>query len=257
MMVSSLGLSACATRRLELPAGTGAPLTNFSEIHQQLARACRQVRTLTAELSLAGRAGSERIRGRVVAGFAAPASMRLEGVAPFGPPAFILVTGGTAADGRSVLVLPRDARVLRDATADDVLGALTGVALGAAELQAILTGCVQPEPRPVGGRAYGGGWAAIDLDGGASLFLRSMANAWELRAARLRGWQIEYADWQGQFPRRVTLRTEIPVAVDLTATVSQLETNLTILADAFTVDAGGAAPLSLEELRSAGPLRQH
>jgi len=43
---------------------------------------------------MSGRAGRQKVRGRVVAGFARPASMRLEGVAPFGPPAFILVARG-------------------------------------------------------------------------------------------------------------------------------------------------------------------
>ena len=47
-----------------------------------------------AELGLAGRAGSQRLRGRVVAGFERPASMRLEGVAPFGPPAFTIWSDG-------------------------------------------------------------------------------------------------------------------------------------------------------------------
>jgi hypothetical protein len=255
-VASVLVLPACATRRLELPTGAGTPLADFNDVHQQLARECRQVRTLTAELSLTGRAGGERIRGRVVAGFEAPASMRLEGVAPFGPPGFILVAGGSAPDSGSVLVLPRDARVLRGATAEDVLGAITGLALGPADLQAILTGCVQSDARPLSGRAYDGGWASIELEGGASLYLRMVANAWQVRAARLRGWQIEYAAWQGAFPRSVTLRAVMPVPVDLTAAVSQLETNVPIAPEAFTVDAANASPLSLEELRAAGPLRQ-
>jgi hypothetical protein len=46
------------------------------------------------------------------------------------------------------------------------------------------------------------------------------------------------------------------VAVDLTATISQLETNVDLDAAAFTVNVpAGAAPLTLDELRQAGPLR--
>src|SRR3954467_6548851 len=87
-----LVLTACGGRRIVFPTDTGAPLADFAAIHAQVSSACRGVRTLTAELSISGRAGSQRLRGRIVSGFARPASMRLEGVAPFGPPAFILVT---------------------------------------------------------------------------------------------------------------------------------------------------------------------
>jgi hypothetical protein len=85
-----------------------------------LSAACRGVRTLTAELALAGRAGPDKLRGRVQAGFTRPSAMRLEGVAPFGPPAFILV----ARDRTATLVLPRESGVLRGAQADEILGAL-------------------------------------------------------------------------------------------------------------------------------------
>jgi hypothetical protein len=46
-----------------------------------------------------------------VSGFERPGSLRLEGVAPFGSPAFILA----ARAGRATLLLPRDNRVLSGA----------------------------------------------------------------------------------------------------------------------------------------------
>src|SRR5512138_3465167 len=113
-------LTACAPRRLALPTDTGAPFPDFADVHAQLSTACRGVRTMTAELGLSGRAGSDRLRGRVHAGFARPDSMRLEGVAPFGPPAFILA----ARDRTATLLLPRESSVLRDQQADAILGAL-------------------------------------------------------------------------------------------------------------------------------------
>jgi hypothetical protein len=211
------------------------------------------VKTLTAELALAGRAGSQRLRGRVVAGFERPASMRLEGVAPFGPPAFILAVRGTTA----ILLLPRDARVVRDEPAQEILGALTGVTLAPADLQAILTGCVTADPKPTAGRTHQDGWASIELEGGARVFLRMQNGAWQVRAASRDGWQIEYPAWQGQFPQSVALRSDRPGAtVDLTATLSQIESNVDIDAKAFTVDVpAGAQQLTLDELRNAGPLR--
>jgi len=213
------------------------------------------VRTLTAELALSGRAGRQKLRGRVVAGFARPSSMRLEGVAPFGPPAFILAARGDTA----VLLLPRDSRVLRGARAEDILGALTGVTLGPDDLQAILTGCVVPAPRATGGRLHANGWASIDLMGGATLYLQRAglgSPGWQMRAARQSGWQIEYPVWSGGFPQSARLQSEDPaVMVDLTAALSQVDTNTDIDANAFTVNVpNDAEPITLEELRANGPL---
>ena len=50
------------------------------------------------------------MRGRAIAGFDLPGSLRLEGVAPFGPPAFILA----GRDEAATLLLPRENRVLRE-----------------------------------------------------------------------------------------------------------------------------------------------
>jgi len=208
---------------------------------------------MTAELSLSGRAGGRSVRGRAIAGFERPGSMRLEGVAPFGPPAFVLAVRA----GAATLVLPRDNRVLRNAPADEVLGALTGVALAPDEVQAILTGCVTATPGATGGRLHRNGWASIDLAGGATLYLDRRDAAWQPRAARRPGWEIEYPAWRGAFPGRVRLRSSSPsVDVDLAAEVSQLETNVPLDAAAFAVTVPGSArELTLAELRDAGPLR--
>ena len=232
----------------------------------QLAAACTGVRTVTAEIGMSGRAGRQKLRGRVVAGFARPASMRLEGVAPFGPPAFILVARGENA----TLLLPRDEpRVLRGAAPEDILGALTGVALAPADLQAILTGCVVPAPQAIDARRHANGWASIDLFGGATLFLEpidaqssgaaralSGPRLWQLRAATRDGWRIEYPLWSGNFPQTVRLQSTRPnVNVDLTATLSQIETNKDLEDAAFSVTVpAGAGSITLDELRDAGPL---
>ncbi len=215
--------------------------------------ACRGVRTMTAELGLSGRAGDEKLRGRVVAGFERPASMRLEGVAPFGAPAFILA----AREATAVLWLPRDGRVVRGASAAAILGALTGVSLAPADLQAILTGCVVATPTAAAGRVHGNGWASIDLEGGATLFLQRSGASWLVRAARRSGWQIEYPTWQGSFPASARLQSvDTAVQVDLTATLSQLEVNVDIDAAAFTVAAPpDAEAMTIDDLRGAGPLR--
>lgn len=245
--------SGCAPRLLALPTDPGSPLPDFSEIHQEVTATCAGVRTLTLELSLSGQARGTRLRGRAIAGFERPASMRLEGVAPFGPPGFILATRGDTA----TLLLPRDSRVLRDARAEDILGALTGVALAPADLLAILTGCVAATPRATGGRLHQNGLASIDLAGGATLYLRRQGAGWQPRAAQRPGWQIEYPAWQDGFPRAVRLRAVGPGAdVDLTATVSQIEANVDLDPAAFAVTvAADARALTIDELRDQGPLR--
>ena len=243
--------AACGARRVPFPSDPGSPLPNYADLHAEVTAACRGARTLTAELGLRGRVGSRRISGRLVSGFETPAKMRLEAVAPFGPPGFILAARGDQA----VLLLPRDERVVKGQSAEAILGALTGVALAPADLQAILTGCVLPASTATGGRLHSNGWASIDLDGRATMYLQRMGT-WRVRAARRDGWEVDYSQWQGQFPQALRLRSASePANVDLTATLAQIEVNRDLDPTAFTVDGpASASPLSIEELRDAGPM---
>lgn len=245
-------LASCAPRLVRLPTDAGAPAPAFLQTYRSAAAACSGVRTLSAELGLSGTAGGRRIRGRAHIGVERPASLRLEGVAPFGPPAFILA----ARAGTGTLLLPRDERVLRGTPPEDVLGALTGVSLNPADLQAVLTGCLIASGEPTGGRLHQNGWMSVHLPGEATLFLEPRGAGWQPRAGRRPGWQIEYAPWQGDFPQNVRLRSVNPaVSVDLHVSVDQLETNITIDPAAFTIDVPpDARPITLAELRTAGPL---
>lgn len=183
--------------------------------------------------------------------------MRLEGIPPFGRPVFIL----TAQGGSAVLVLPRDERVLRDQPPQAILEALVGLDLAPEDLLAILTGCVVPNATPTAGRLHANGWASIDLQGGAKLFLRRAPGGataqWELRAAQRDGWQLEYTMGQTQFPSSVRLTSDSEtVPVDLTADISELEANVDLDPAAFRPEVPpDAKPLTLDELRQAGPLR--
>ena len=124
-ITACLTATACGPRRVTLPTDSGSPFPDFADVHKQVSASCRDVRTLEAVLSLRGRTGGQRLSGRVRAGFERPASMRLEGVAPFGQPGFILAANG----GTAVLLLPRESRVLRGQPAEAILGALIGVSL--------------------------------------------------------------------------------------------------------------------------------
>jgi len=62
--------------------------------------------------------------------------------------------------------------------------------------------------------------------------------------------------WQGAFPQVIRLRSASERAnVDMTATLAQIEVNTDLKATTFDVDVPpGTEPLSLDELRAAGPL---
>jgi hypothetical protein len=79
---------------------------------------------------------------------------------------------------------------------------------------------------------------------------------WQISAGRRSGWEVEYPMWQGAFPQTIRLRSAADQAnVDMTATLAQIEVNTDLDPATFNVDVPqGTAPLSLDELREAGPL---
>ena len=248
--------AACAPRPVELPSGPGAPFPEYRAAFEAATRECGGVRTWTAEMGIAGRAGRTKIRGRAFAGLARPGALRLEGLAPFGQPAFILVVW----QGRATLLLPRDRRVLHHGSAAAIVEALTGVAIGPDELRHVVTGCVS-DSGPAGGRTFGGRLHAVDLEDGSTVFLRQAAGQWRVEAGLRAGLAIEYGQFAGLRPGRVRLRAEPGqgssqgATADLTLTISQVEINVTLDDAVFTVEVpSDAVPLTLEELRDAGPL---
>ena len=209
---------------------------------------CRDVQSLQAELALSGNAGPQKLRGRVLAGFA-PGAMRLEAVAPFGSPAFIL-----AADGeRGTLLLPRDRRILQNAAPEDILNALIGVRLGPDDLRAVLSGCVKANARPTSGREYGPDWLSVDLESGGTLYLQRQAGRWRLVAGRYGGLEIEYPQFAGEQPSQIIIRAG---NANLTVGLSQLEVNGDLPRDELVAIKipTGLQPITLEQLRNAGPL---
>ena len=247
----------CATGRLRLPTGPGIPRSDFAALFEEATTGCRSVRTITAELSLSGRAGAQRLRGRVQAGLTAPAAVRLEAPAPFGAPLFILA----APNERGTLLLPRDRRVVRDALVRDVLAALAGVELGAADLRALVSGCVIPDPRAQAAREYPGDWIAVDLQDAAVAWLHKQNGRWRLAAGEHAGLRVEYANGTtagADVPRqlRVSASAASDTAdVDLRISLTQVEINVPLGPEAFTLTVPpGTSPMTLDELRASGPL---
>ena len=251
---AALVFAGCAAPRIVLPQGAGVPLADYEELFDSAAAPCRGVRTLELVLAIEGETGGTRLRGRVRGALARPASLRLEGVAPFGPPAFILVAGASPA----VLVLPRERRVVTDATGRDLLQLLAGLPLEPADLRAVLTGCLVPRPTPFAARTYGNGWVGIELEGEATLYVDRAGAAPVVVAGRRPGLVVAYGDHVRGMPRRVHVRSAPPggAATDLTATLSQVSINVEIDARAFArVVPPDFTPASIDTLRpGAGPL---
>ena len=224
-------------------------------------RACRAVSTLTAEIAVSGSVGGRRLRARLLAGVAAPSSVRLEAVAPFGSPFFMFV----ARNGEATLLLPRDNRVLERGDPKDALEAVAGVPLDAAELRQTLTGCASGSDLRQATR-IGADWRVVP-DGTSDLYVhREMpGGTWRVVAALHRepggpGWRAEFRDFPtgpaaDGVPRTVRLTSGDPKRFDLRLALSQVEINATLDADVFRVQVPASArPIGLRELRESGPL---
>jgi hypothetical protein len=210
------------------------------------------VKTITASMALSGKAGTTKLRGRIDAGFAAPGRLRLEGIPPFGRPVFELVADGT----RATLVLRRDERVLRDAPPDRIVEALAGVAIGPDALRTIVAGCGFLQDAPAAGRTYPNGWAAVS-SGDTTAFLRRAGDRWQIAAATQGAITATYADYLNGRPSTIRVRAESGgrLTADLTLRLSDVETNVTLDPKTFDADIPPhAVPITLDELRRAGPL---
>ena len=233
---------------MALPGGAGTPAPDFSAAYAEARAACENVRTMQAELGLSGRAAGQRMRGRVLAGLM-PGALRLEGVAPFGAPVFILVADGP----RGTLLLSRDRRVVQDAPPEEILNALVGIRLGPDDLRAMLAGCIRSASEARAARAFGPDWLAVDLAAGGTAYLRRTENVWRIVAGRYGGLEIDYPAFEGARPSHVVLRGP---DLDLALAVSQVELNGELPRDQLVAlkIPDGVVPLTLEELRKAGPL---
>jgi hypothetical protein len=246
----------CGAPLMKLPAGPGSPAADAVEALAQATAVCRGIRTLTAEVAASGKVSGQRFRVRLSAGVAAPASARLEAVAPFGPPIFILA----AVNDEATLLLPRDDRVLQHGRSAEVLDAVAGVPLSAADLHAVLTGCAPAVPRAEG-RELGADWRLVNDSSAGALYLhRAAANQpWQLVSVVRRAWRVDYRDPLNGLPRAIRVTSvagdrDPDASFDVTLVLSQVETNVPLGDETFQVDVPRTAkPISLDELRHARP----
>ena len=252
IFIAAAALSACAPKAPVLPSGAGAPFAGFAAAYDEATSGCRGVKTITASMALSGKAGTTKLRGRIDGGFAAPARLRLEGIPPFGRPVFVLVADGA----RATLVLPRDERVLRDAPPEQIVEALAGVALDADALRTIVSGCGLAATAPSDGRSFANGWASAS-SGDATTFLRQAGGAWQIAAATRGPTTVIYADYANGRPSTIRVRAASGgrSAADLTLRLSDVDVNTTLDPRTFESEIPQhAVPITLDELRRAGPL---
>jgi hypothetical protein len=251
----SLLASACAPSLLKLPAGPRMPAADGAAVIDQATAACRAISTITLEMSVRGSVGGQRLRGRLSAGLAKPASARLEAVVSFGQPAFFFV----ATNGDATIYLPRDQHVAHGRP-DALLEAVAGVPLDASALRTVITGCAAM-PDVAAMQAIGDDWR-VATDGSDEIYLRrEQAAGWRLTATAhpstsLRaGWRAEYSNFQSGLPRTVRLVSTPAGRFDLQLELSQVELNVPLGPEVFQVQVpASAATISVDELRRSGPL---
>ena len=260
-----LVIASCAPRLVTLPSGAGSAFPDYAGAYAQASGTCRDIRTMAAVLSISGRAYNQRFRAKIDAGFEAPARVRLEFPAP-GKPFFTYVAVGDEA----TLLLPREGRVLRKAPPAATLEALAGVAIGPDDLRTIVAGCGLSADPPAGGRGFAGDWVALD-SGPTTTWLQRIDGAWRImaasRASTGRGFtgpfEVRYDDFVGGRPSTIRLRTLADYSVggqraastDLTIRLSQVDINEPFGEGVFHIDVPpDATPMTLEQLREAGPL---
>jgi hypothetical protein len=256
----ALLVSSCAPKSLTLPTGASTPLVDLSPMIDALDH-CDGFTTATAEIGLSGRAAGNRLRGTLHAGFAPPESLRLEAVAPFGGPFFLLA--GT--NGRATLLLPREDRVLRDAPASAILEALAGLDQAPSDLRAWIAGCPAGTGEVSSPRSYGTDWAGADMGNRRQLWLKRVQSShtadrqWRLVAVKAGPLTIEFAEHTGTQPGRVRIRRAPgPAAteLDIRLALRQVERDVRLPETAFTVDVpANAVEITIDELRQSGPLR--
>jgi hypothetical protein len=253
-LIGALVTASCGAPLMKLPSGAGVPATDTADVLARATAACAKVSTISAEVGVTGKVNGHRVRGRLLAGLAAPDSLYMEAPAPFGAPLFVL----GASRGDATLLLPRDRRVLEHGRPDDVLAAITGVPLNPSDLRQTLTGCATNASPDAQTRAFGSDWRVVD--GNPALYLRRerSTDPWRLVSSvrsGADGWRTDYSDFTSDLPRRIRLLSNTSNRFDLRLALSQVDLNVDLEPSTFRVTVPSAVqPISLEELRAGGPL---
>jgi hypothetical protein len=242
---------------MKLPPGPGAPSADGAEAFAQAVATCQGITSISAEVAVSGAVSGRRLRARLLAGLAAPDSAYIEAPAPFGSPLFVFAAEG----GEGTLWLPRDRRVLQHGRPADVLEAIAGVRLAPEGLRAALTGCTRlADVRTA--RQPNDTWRVIPGEIEVYLHRERVSEPWRLVAVVHHDpggpeWRAEYRDFLNNLPRTIRLASSRAGRFDLRIALSQVEVNVPLEAATFRLQVpAGTAPMTIEELRQAGPLAE-
>ena len=245
---------ACGAPLMKLPPVPpgAAAATDAREVYNQATAACRGLAAFKAEIGVTGSIGGRRLRASLVAGLAAPSSVRLEAFAGSQPIFFFVAR---AADATLVIPPPED-RVLQSGPADQVLEAVTGLRVKPEDLRTTLTGCA-PDTAVSGMRALAEDWR-IATGEVTSYWRRDPRTGWRLVATVRRDsagaeWRAEFQNFMSGLPTAIRLTSSIERRFDLRLAVSLEAAELGD--EVFRLQIRPSArPITLDELRDAGPL---
>lgn len=251
-----VGLSGCAPKVVvQTPAGEGTPVADLTAVQAHVDAVCTEPAALTADLRLSGRIDGDRVRGTLQVGVTAD-SVRLEGIAPFGAPVFVLA----GRPGQAVLLLPREPAVARGVSPGELLDAVVGVPFGPADLRALIAGCGVTGRHVHAASTFPQGWTRVVVDADRILWLRAAGGEPPVLVAASDGmWEVSYTRDGATWPSTIRLRrrAEGRAATDASFVVDAPEALATLPAAALDVTIpAGAREVTVADLRNARELRQ-
>jgi hypothetical protein len=246
------GTSACATRLYRPPTEPSAPFADAAGVWRAVSARCSDARIFVAEIRVDGWVGSSRQRfsATLHSAFTRENDLYLEVPGP--GRSFVQMAGRAE---HTVLLLPRDERVLRAPTRD-IVEALTGLRWDGVDLLNVLSGCVTDPAPNVTGRTHADR-AAMDLGRDTRAWIRKRQGVWQVEAATRDGLLVEYRARDGVFPSEVRVSATAAGSTPLQVTfrISQVQVNVDLDPKTFTLIVPGPfVPMTLDDLRSVRPL---
>ena len=246
-----MAAAACGARIFVPPTGPGTP-TDASSAWTSVTKTCRSATSYVGELRVSGRAGSRRI-ARLRIETAVTRDQIYMNATVSGQTFFVLAGSSSEA----TLWLRHDRKVVK-APAGDIVEAILGLSVPPDRLFALLTGCVTRSFDVTAATSYGQRMAVQTPD--ARVYLEQTQTGWQTLAGEAEGFVVELK-WQGgAVPERLWLNS-IPgrePRASLAVTAEGPNLNEAVPASFFAPPAGAASaePMTIEELRAAGPWRK-